>query len=316
MTGVQTCALPICLRTDDNPQALVQEALGAAAFEAHPYRRPVIGWMDDLEHMTAPDARDWYRRWYTPNNAYLVVVGDVDHDAVFRLAQKRYGHIKSRALPERRVFAEPEQVGIKRLVVKAPAKLAYLTMAWKVPKLTDVERDRDPYALEMLAALLDGHDAARLSKSLVRAQRIAQSAGASYDSTLRGEALFMLDGQPAEGKTVADLETALRAELRRLQDEEVSPEELARVKTQTIAGQIYKRDSMMAQAMEIGGAEAVGLSWRDVDKTLDKIRSVTAAEVREVARKYFIDDRLTVAVLDPQPLPAEAGKHAATGLRH
>ena len=304
------------LRTEDSAQALVHEQLNAVAFQTHPYRRLVIGWMSELEHMTYEDARDWYRRWYAPNNAYLVIVGDVDHDAALRLARQHYGGIKPHVLPPRRIFAEPKQAGIKRVVVEAPAKLAYLAMAWKVPKLQDVERDREPYALEMLASLLDGHEAARLGRHLVRAQRVAQSAGAGYDSSLRGESLFILDGQPAEGKTVVELEAALRAELRRLQDEEVSPEELARVKTQTIAAQVYKRDSMMGQAMEIGGAEAVGLSWRDVDKTLEKLRSVSAAEVQAVAKKYFKDDSLTIAVLDPQPLAADAGKHAAGARRH
>ncbi len=290
------------MRTEDSPQALVQERLNATAFQTHPYRRPVIGWMDDLERMTWHDVRDWYRRWYAPNNAYLVVVGDVTHDEVFRLARKYYGGIKAQALPERRIEDEPEQLGVKRLVVKAPAKLPYLAMAWKVPRLRDVDRDRDPYALEVLAAVLDGHDAARLAKNLVREQKIAVSAGAGYDPTLRGEATFILDGQPADGKTVAELEAALRAEIRRIQDDGIAVEELARVKTQAVASQVYKRDSMMAQAMEIGGTEATGLRWQDIDTMLDKLRSVTAEEVQAVARKYFRDDVLTVASLDPQPV--------------
>jgi len=304
------------MRTDDSPQARVYEQMNAVAFQTHPYRRPVIGWMSELEHMTDADARDWYKRWYAPNNAWLVVVGDVAHEDVYRLAEKYYGGIRRHVLPERRPLSEPLQSGVKRVTVKAPAKLAYLAMAWKVPKLKDVENDREPYALEMLAGLLDGHDAARLAKNLVRGQKIAQSAGAGYDSTLRGEPLFVMDGQPAEGKTVNDLEAALRNEIRLIQDQGVSAEELARVKTQTIAGQIYKRDSMMGQAMEIGGAEVIGMSWRDVDRTLEKIRSVTAAEVQAVARKYFADDGLTVAVLDPQPLPESTKKPALGGLRH
>ena len=307
------------MRTDDVPQALLQERLNATMFQVHPYRRPVIGWMSDLEHMTADDVRDWYREWYTPNNAYVVVVGDVDHDEVFRLARKYYGGIKPRAVPRREPAAEPPQLGIKRLVVKAPAKLPYIEMAWKVPKLQDVDRDRDPYALEVLANVLDGSSAARLSKELVRGDKIAVSADAGYDMELRGEATFELDGQPVEGKTAADLEAALRAQIRRIQDQGVSPEELARVKTQTIAGQVYKRDSLMAQAMEIGATMAAGQRWQDIDKTLDKIRSVSAEEVQAVAKKYFSDDTLTIGVLDPQPLET-AHPHvpsaAAAALRH
>jgi len=304
------------LRTDDNPHAQVHEALNSVIFQAHPYRRPIIGWMDDLEHMTWQDARDWYKQWYAPNNAYVVIVGDVDHREVFRLAQKYYGSLKPHALPQRKPQNEPEQAGIRRVSVKAPAKLPYLAMAWKAPKLRDVQKDRDPYALDVLAAVLDGHDASRFARSLVRGSRVAQSAGAGYDATLRGEANFVLDGQPAEGKTIAELEAALRAEIKRIQDEGVSAEELARVKTLSIAAQIYKRDSLMAQAMEIGGAEASGLSWRDIDTLLEKVKTVTAEEVQAVARKYFTDDTLSIAVLDPQSVERSKPKKPAGAVRH
>jgi len=304
------------LRTDDDPHALVHEALNSAMFQAHPYRRPIIGWMDDLEHLTWQDARDWYRLWYTPNNAYVVVVGDVDHREVFRLAQKYYGPLKARALPQRKPQNEPEQAGMRRLSVKAPAQLPYLAMAWKAPRLRDVQKDRDPYALDVLATVLDGHDASRFARNLVRGSRVAQSAGAGYDGTLRGEASFVLDGQPAEGKTIADLEAALRAEIKLIQDEGVSAEELTRVKTQSIAAQIYKRDSLMAQAMEIGGAEAAGESWRDIDAMLEQLKSVTAEEVQAVARKYFKDDALSIAVLDPQPVDKSKPKKPSVAVRH
>jgi len=305
------------LRTEDNPQALVYEKQMAAAFQAHPYRRPIIGWMNDLENMTAEDARDWYRRWYAPNNAYVIVVGDVNRDEVFRLAEKHYGKIPRRALPGRKPQHEPAQVGIKRLSVKAPAKLPYVSLAWKAPVLRDLHKEREPYALEMLAGVLDGHEAARLARNLVRGAKVAVSAGAGYDATVRGEALFVVSGTPAEGRTVAELESALRAEISRVANEGVGAQELERVKTQVIAAQVYKRDSMMAQAMEIGRSEAVGVHWRDIDTLLEKIRSVTAEEVQAVARKYFGDDTLTVAVLDPQPLPegAAAQKSVSTG-RH
>ena len=312
------------LRTEDNPQARVYENLMAATFLEHPYRRPIIGWMNDLQNMTVGDARDWYRRWYAPNNAYVIVVGDVDKDQVFRLAEKYYGKIPRRALPGRKPQREPEQAGIKRLVVKAPAKLPYLALAWKVPMLRDVDKDREPYALEVLAAVLDGHDAARFARNLVRGSKIAVSASAGYDATVRGESLFMAGGTPAEGRSVAELEAALRAEITRVANEGVSAQELERVKTQTIAAQVYKRDSMMAQAMEIGRLEAAGFHWRDIDTLLEKIRSVTSEEVQAVAKKYFDDARLTVAVLDPQPLPqtspdvasdAAPGKSVAT-VRH
>lgn len=296
------------MRTEDNPLGLVHEALYAAAFVAHPYHRPVIGWMDDLEHMTVDDIRKWHDEWYVPNNAYVVIVGDVNKDEAFKLAQKYYGKLKPRAVPVRKPQNEPAQKGIRRVTVKAPASLPYIAMGWKVPKLKDIEKDKDPYALEVLAAVLDGHEAARLARNLVRGSRIAQGAGADYDSTLRGEALFILDGQPGAGHSLAELEAALRAELKRIQEQGVSAEELELVKTQLIAGQIYKRDSMMAQATEIGSAEAAGVPWQKIERLQEKLRAVTPAEVQAVAKKYFNDDTLTVATLDPQPIDPKAPK--------
>ncbi|WP_287365211.1 pitrilysin family protein, partial [Thauera sp.] len=240
------------LRTDDQPRALVYEQLMATAFKAHPYRRPVIGWMPDLETMQPEDAREWYRRWYTPTNAYLVVVGDVDHRRVFRDAERHYGPIAARTLPARRITAEPPQQGPRQTVVRAPAELPYLTLAWHVPALRNPATDRDAYALQVLAAILDGYDGARLTRRLVRDSGIAVSAGAGYDGSGRGPSLFYLDGVPAPGHTTDELEAALRAELQRVRDEGVSEAELARVKTQAVASRVYKRDSLMGQAMEIG----------------------------------------------------------------
>lgn len=304
------------MRTEDKPQSKVYEALMAAALAEHPYRRPIIGWMNDLQNMTAEDVKDWYRRWYSPNNAYVVVVGDVKKEDVFRLAEKSYGRIPQRSLQPRKPQQEPEQKGIKRVAVKAPAKLPYVAMAYRVPHLLDPAKDREPYALEVLSGVLDGHDAARLARNLVRGSKVAVSAGAGYDGTSRGESLFLLDGMPAEGRSAADLEQALRAEIERVKKDGVAAEELQRVKTQLIAAQVYKRDSMMAQAMEIGGIEAVGLTWRDLDTILERIRSVTAEEVQAVAKRYFVDDSLTVAVLDPQPLGEQAPRAQPAGLRH
>lgn len=304
------------LRTDDKPRSLVVEQLSATAFQAHPYRRPIIGWMSDLDNMTAQDARDWYQRWYVPNNATLVVVGDVDHRAVFRDAKKTYGQVKSRPLPVRKPLSEPEQTGPRRTVVKAPAELPYVALAWRVPTLRDVKADGDFYALQVLSAVLDGYEGARLSKNIVRGSRVAVTANAGYDGSARGESLFYLDGAPAEGKTVADVEAALHAEIARIQNEGVSEDELRRVKVQAVAGQVYKRDSLMGQAMEIGMDEMVGLSWRDDPLMLERLRAVTAAEVQAVAKKYFRDETLTVAQLDPLPVDPQARAKATAPHRH
>ena len=290
-------------RTDDSPHARLGEQMKAVAFQTHPYRVPVIGWMNDLENMTVQDARDWYQRWYVPNNAYVVVVGDVDHQEVFKLAQRYYGRLASRALPVRKVPVEPEQAGIRRVMLRAEAELPVVVMAYKVPVLRDVENDVDPYALEMLAAVLDGHDAARFTKSLIREQLLAVSAGASYDAMARGPGLFYLDGAPSKGRTRADLEAGFRAEIARVMQDGVAPDELARARAQLVAGQVYKLDSMFAQAMEIGQLEAVGIPHRQSKRIISKLQGVTAEQVQAVARKYFVDERLTVAEIEPLPVP-------------
>ena len=303
------------MRTDDNPQAKLFEQMNAVAWQAHPYRRPIIGWMNDLENMTAEDAHTWYDTWYVPNNATLIVAGDVDHTEVFQWAEKFYGPLEGRALPKRRPQEEPAQEGIRRLTVKAPAELPYLVMGYKVPMLKDVNKDKVPYALEMLAAVLDGHDAARFNKKLVREDKVALSIGIEYDATARGPGMFYLHGTPAAGKTVADLESALRAELKRVQDEGISEAELKRAKAQLIAGQIYKQDSVFGQVMEIGQTEIVGFSWKTLPVMLEKLQQVTAADLQAAAKAWFSDDTLTVGVLDPQPLPDQPRRPAAK-VRH
>lgn len=304
------------LRTDDQPQARLFEQLTATAFQAHPYRVPVIGWMNDLENMTVRDARAWYERWYAPNNAFVVIVGDVDHREVFQLAEKHYGPIRPRALPERKPQTEPPQDGIRRLTLKAPAELPVIAMAYKTPVLRDVEKDTEPYALQMLAAVLDGHDAARFTRGLVREQRLAVSASASYDAVSRGPGLFYLVGSPSEGKTRAELEAGFRTELARIASEGVAAEELARARAQLIASQTYKLDSMFAQAMEIGQLETAGIHHAADKRILEKLQAVTAEQVRDVAKKYFQDEQLTVAELDPQPLPKSPRKSAPPIINH
>ena len=163
-------------RTDDDPHSQLREQLMATIYISHPYRSPVVGWMNDLQNMQLADARGWYQKWYAPNNATLVVAGDVEPEEVFKLAEKFFGSIPSRALPQRKVQTEPRQFGVKRITVKAPAELPYLVMAYRAPVLRDVESDWEPYALFVLNGILDGSDASRLNRELVRNTRVANSA--------------------------------------------------------------------------------------------------------------------------------------------
>lgn len=303
-------------RTEDQPIPLVYEALNATAFEAHPYHHPVAGWMSDLQSMTVKDAKSWYERWYAPNNAVLVVAGDVDPKRVYALAEKYYGKIPRKDVPVTKPQDEPEQRGIRRVTVKAPAENPYVVLAFKVPRLKDVEKDNESHALDVLSAILDGYDNARLNAKLVRTDKVANSVGAGYSNIGRGPVLFLLDGTPANGTSTEQLEKLLRAEVERIAKEGVSEDELKRVKAQLIAGQIYKRDSIFGQAMEIGTMEMAGISHTKIDRIIEKLKEVTADQVQAVARKYFGDDALTVATLVPLPLSEKKTSAPPKGLRH
>jgi len=290
-------------RTEDKPQSKVNEQFNSTIYHVHPYGRPVVGWMNDLENMTADDAREWYKNWYAPNNATLVVVGDVNAPDVLKLAKQYFGKVKPHALPARKPQVEPEQKGERRVVVKAQAKLPYVLMGFHVPALQDADKDVEPYALEILAAVLNGNASARLNQNLVRESQIAVDVDAGYDMIQRGRhAIFVLDGTPSEGKTVADLEAALLQEIEKIKTSGVTEEELLRVKAQVIAGDVYQRDSMFYQAMQIGNLETAGFSWRLLKDYPAKLQAVTAQQVQAVAQKYFNKDNMTVATLDPQPI--------------
>lgn len=292
-------------RTDDQPTGVLMESLYASAFVADPVRYPVIGWMDDLQHMQPDDLRQWYRHWYAPNNATLVVVGDVDPQAVIAEARRQFGPLPKVAMPERRPQQEPAQTGERRLRVKAPSRLPYLAMAWKAPRLQQVNEPL-PYAYTMLAAILDGQEASRLSRVLVREQQVAQAVSANYSPLSRGGALFVISAAPAQGKTVRQLETAIRQEIARIARDGVSAEELQRVRRQLQADKVYEQDSMFAQAMQIGSLESLGFSWRD-DAVMDaNLAKVSSREVQQAARQ-LIDDSLTVVTLDPQPTTLSQG---------
>ena len=303
------------MRTDDEPHALLYEKLMAAAYQEHPYRHPVIGWMDDLLQFTVGDVKGWYQSWYAPNNATLVVAGDVKAKDVFKLAERYYGPIPARKLPPRKQHNEPPQIGIKRIVVKAPAELPYLVMAYHAPQLRDPEKDWKPYALQVLAGVLDGNESARLNKALVREQQLASEVGAGYDYTSRGPTMFVLEGTPSIGKNAGDLEAGLRAQIALLVKDGVSEEELQRVKAQVMAGEVYKRDSVFYQAMQIGQLESIGLGYKAIPVMLRKLQEVTAQQVQDVAREFLQDDNLSVAVLDPQPLSG-APRHTNMGGSH
>lgn len=305
------------LRTEDRPSGRVYEQFSAVAWRASPYRNPIIGWMNDLEHMTVADLEAWYRRWYAPNNATLVVAGDVQPEAVRAMAERHFGPLPSAEVGTLKPVSEPEQSGETRVEVRVPARQPYLMMGYKTPVVGREKDSWEPYALFVLSSVLDGGNSARLARELVRGRGIAASAGAQYGTYSRLPGMFLLDGTPTDGSDVAELEQALRAQVARLREELIDPAELERVVTQAVAGKVYQADSLFYQAMEIGTLETIGLDWRLIKTEIDAIKAVTPAQVREVARRYLVDDNLTVAVLHPLPMdPDAAPEPAQVGGRH
>jgi zinc protease len=319
------------LRVEDAPRAQLYEAANAVMFTSAPYRRPIIGWMSDLESLTSDDARDFYKRWYQPANLALVVAGDVDVAKVRQLAETYYGRIPAGgALPARKPRAEPEQSGLRRVEHKAPASQAYVSLMFKVPQLQAAALlaapggasasgpSRDALALTVLAAVLDGYTGARLDRALTQGPaRLADSAGASNGLYGRGPQVFVLDGVPADGQTAEQLATALREQVAQVAREGVSEAELNRVKTQWVASETYKLDAVFSQARELGSHWVRGFPLDASRRLVAHLRTVTSAEVQHVAAHYFGADQLTMATLVPQPRDPQAKPRTAqTSLRH
>jgi zinc protease len=297
------------LRTEDDPRAATAEIADATAYQVSPYRHPVIGWMGDLKAMTVAELRRWYRRWYAPNNATLVVVGDVDPKAVFALARQYFGAIPRATIMPEPAGDEPAQHGTKRVTVDLPAQVPYLLIQYHVPSLAAAIRnpkvvsESDAYALELIAQLLAGDPSARFDRELKRGAAVVAEAGADYNLYARRNTLFSIDAVPAAGKTAAAVEQALRAQIRALRDTPVDRAELERVKTRLIAQNVFERDSMFYQAMQIGILESVGIGWRRKDQYEDRIRAITPEQIQAVARRYLVAENMTVTTLAPQSSP-------------
>lgn len=288
------------LRTDDQPESLTYEKFRAAAYRESRYGNPVIGWPEDLKSLTVAELADWYRRFYAPNNAVLVVVGDVEPEAVFELAEKYFAAIPSqevRAYPDPE---EPAQQSMREVQAEAPATVPYIVFGYHVPNLGDPDAAPwEPYALEVLAYLLDGGKTARLNRQLVRERQVATSVGAGYDPIARLPTLFILDGNPAEGRTVEELREAMLEVIEEIKREGVTQEELDRVKAQLVASKVFELDSIFYQAMRLGLFETNGHGWETGQAFNERLRRVTAEQVREVANRYLVETNMTQAILDP-----------------
>ena len=290
------------LRTDDNPNALAYERFKSLAYPASGYHNPPVGWKFDLDRMSVDDLRAWYHRWYAPNNAVLVLVGDITVDEAKKQVNRWFASIPKKADVVVKKPLELTNPGERQLTIYVKTQLPSLLMGFNVPSLSTAQDKKEVYALELISALLDGGDSARLTTELELNQELVTSAGAGYSAVQRGDSLFLFNALPntQKGKTIQNVEKGIWQLLDQLKTTKPSKEELDRVKAQLISSLVYARDSISSQAMTIGMLESVGLSWQLADNELNELNAITPEDIQRIAKKYFTRDRLTTAYVLPE----------------
>ena len=297
------------LRTDDNPKAVAWEQLWAAGFQSQPYHWPVIGWMEDIARLRLEDVKAYYKRFYNPVNAVLVVVGDFDKKTLLEKIERSFGAIRRGVLPGQRVSIDEPHNGERRITVKREARLASVVMGFHVPNLRglsdkgaseiqDVQESRDSYALEVVEALLGWGESSRLQSSLVRGKKLALAVGVSHPLLSKDPSLFTISADVLPDKSVTDIERATDEEIERLQREPVSERELQKAKNQLEASFIFQQDSIFSQASQLARYEMVS-SWRNIDAYLPSIRAISAEDIQRVVKRYITPDNRTTVILRP-----------------
>ncbi len=282
------------MRTDDDPTATMVEEMTAAAFIAHPYEWPVIGWMADINNITRDDLYNHYRTYYAPNNATVVVVGDFDTKTLLPKIEKYFGRIPRGSAVPPVGAVEPTQLGERRVIVKKEAELPAVFAGYHTPTI----KDKDTYALEVMQGILSSGKSSRLFRSLVYDKQIALYAGGEYENVSTDPDLFYIYAGVMPGKTTGEVEQALYAEIDKFKNEPVSDEELQKAKNQTESSFIMGQDSNFNEAMLLGRFETVA-SWRLLEHYVDNVRAVSKEDIMRVAKKYFSEDNRTVGILIP-----------------
>jgi zinc protease len=282
------------MRTEDDPGSFMQEVAMAATFEAHPYQWPVIGWLHDIESISLDDYRTYYHRYYLPNNCTLVVVGDIDPKEALTQIEATFGKLPAGPEPPKVTAQEPKHHGPCRVEVSREAQFPVILMNYHVPNW----ESPDAYPLELLSRILSQGRSSRLYHNLVYQQKLALEAGADYSFDTTDPFVFSLYGQPMPKKTIAQLQAALEAEIKRLQTDLVGDKELQKVKNQVAASFYMAMDSIFYRGMLLGRTETVA-RWTLLKEFIPKIQQVTSAQIREVAKKYLVPNNLTVGILVP-----------------
>ncbi len=298
------------LRVEDDPHGLTWERFVATAYMSGGYQNPVIGWMADIEALTVADLKKWYHKWYAPNQATLVVVGDVDPDEVLKLSQKYFSDIPRGPDMPSRPKEEVVSMGQKSIQVHVKAQVPYLLIGFDTPSLGSVLEDspenspehsiEDVYALMLLQAVLDGGYSARFEKNLIRSKAVASSIGVNYDPIQRYRTQFTISALPSEDANLEKLRASIQAEIEDIQKNGVPAEELERAKMSFTADFVYDKDSMRQQAMQLGALSLIGFDVNEVDSIVEHIKQVSDTQVQGVAQKYLVSRGRTIAEMIPE----------------
>ncbi len=291
------------MRTEDDPGNFMQERAEAATFEAHPYQWPIIGWQHDIESITLDNYRDYYHRYYLPNNCTVVVVGDIDPKEALAQIEATLGKLPPGPEPPKVTAQEPEHYGEARVQVHREAQFPLLLLNYLVPNW----RSPDAYPLELLSRVLSQGRSSRLYRNLVYQQKLALEVEADYSFDCTDPYLFAIGGQPMPGKTIEQLQAGIEGEIKRLQTELVGEQELQKVKNQVAASFYMALDSIFYRGMLLGKTETVA-HWTLLREFIPKIQQVTSEDIRRVAQKYLVANHRTVGLL----VPLKTGKPKVT----
>ncbi|WP_370463017.1 M16 family metallopeptidase [Psychrobacter sp. NG25] len=288
-------------RTDDNPLAKAYESFRLLALPDSPKGESVIGPMSEIESITLPELKDWYQKWYAPNNATLVIVGDVDPQDVLAQAKRYFGELTPSALPKRPTVSQKGFRGYQKVDSEQAVQVPVLLMGYNVPSLVtaDKNNEKQAYALSLAQDVLDGGLSARLESRLIREQGLLTTVGTSYDLLDRGDGLFLIQATPREGVSLEQAQQAIMTEIEKLKTDPIAADEISRAKTNTVTGLVYAQDSMEGQARMIGSLQSIGLDDRLLAELPAKLDGISITDIQTASKKYLVKDNLTVMHVIP-----------------
>jgi len=284
------------MRYEDDPQNSLEEEVIAATFKVHPYQWPVIGWMSNIAAIEREDLYNYYRTFYSPDNAFIVVSGDIRPEEATAMIEKEFGNIPPSGKKRKAALSmtEPEQRGEKYIALRKEAEVPYILIAFHVPSFPQ----EDSFALDMLSAILSAGKSSRLYKSLTYEKKLALSSYADYSGLHKYPFLFSFGATAAPGSNIEDIERALNEEIEKIKVELPSEREVQKAKNQIEASFIFAQDSNYSRAFYAGMFEMLG-DWRLMDKYLEGIRKVKPGDIQAAAKKYLAENNRTVGILFP-----------------